>query len=118
MGSWEWFGAGATTFVALRTQPTALDTPGVVNTLIRDASDGVENFTLEGDPYEFPLGGLLWLRVDFSYDDPEAGTIWGFLMARVEEGQDIVAWAEAPSGEYNRLETAVFLTMIADLTLR
>ncbi|MCA9947557.1 MAG: hypothetical protein KC449_28955, partial [Anaerolineales bacterium] len=38
VGSWEWFGAGATTFVALRTQPTALDTLGVVNTLIRDAS--------------------------------------------------------------------------------
>ncbi|MFZ1399793.1 MAG: hypothetical protein WAS33_23005, partial [Candidatus Promineifilaceae bacterium] len=118
VGSWEWFGAGATTFVALRTEPTALDTLGVVNTLVRDASDGVENFQLDGDPYEFPLGGLLWLRVDFSYEDPDAGTVWGFLMARVEDGQDIVAWAEAPSGEYNRLESTVFLTMIADLALR
>ena len=118
VGSWEWFGAGATTFVALRTEPTALDTPGVLNTLVRDASDGVENFELEGDPYEFPLGGLVWLRVDFSYEDPEAGTVWGFLMARVEDGQDIVAWAEAPSGQYNQLESTVFLTMIADLALR
>jgi hypothetical protein len=36
----------------------------------------------------------------------------------VEDSQDIVAWAEAPSDRYNQLETAVFLTMIADLALR
>lgn len=117
VGSWEWFGAGATTFVALRTEPTTLDTNGVVTTLARDAGADVENFEV-GEPYQFPLGGTVWLRVDFSYDDPEAGTIWGFLMARVEEEQDIVAWAEAPSDKYNQLETAVFLTMIADLALR
>jgi hypothetical protein len=117
VGSWEWFGAGATTFVALRTAPTALDTLGVVTSLVRDAGADVENFAVE-EPYTFPLAGTTWLRVDFSYDDPEAGTIWGFLMARVEDGQDIVAWAEAPSSSYNELETAVFLTMIADLTLR
>jgi hypothetical protein len=39
-------------------------------------------------------------------------------MARVEEGQDVVAWAEAPSGKYNQLESTVFLTMVADLALR
>lgn len=89
----------------------------MVNTLVQDAGAGVENFEV-GEPYEFPLGGSVWLRVDFSYDDPEAGTIWGFLMARVEEGQDIVAWAEAPSDQYNQLEGTVFLTMIADLALR
>ena len=33
VGSWEWFGAGATTFVALCTEPTTLDTNGVVTTL-------------------------------------------------------------------------------------
>ncbi|VAW43175.1 hypothetical protein MNBD_CHLOROFLEXI01-1964 [hydrothermal vent metagenome] len=117
VGSWEWFGAGTTTFVALRTAPTTLDTLGVVTSLARDAGADVENFTVE-EPYTFPLAGTTWLRVNFSYDDPEAGTIWGFLMARVEDGQDIVAWAEAPSSSYNELETAVFLTMIADLTLR
>ena len=117
VGSWEWFGAGATTFVALRTEPTTLDTLGVVTTLARDAGADVENFAVE-EPYPFPLAGHVWLRLDFSYDDPDEGVIWGFLMARVEAGQDIVAWAEAPSDKYNQLETAVFLTMIADLTLR
>ena len=117
VGSWEWFGAGATTFVALRTEPTTLDTIGVVTTLARDAGADVTNFEV-GEPYQFPLAGAVWLRVDFSYDDAEEGTIWGFLMARVTEGQDIVAWAEAPSSSYNQLETNVFLTMIADLTLR
>ncbi|MCA9967975.1 MAG: hypothetical protein KC423_27205, partial [Anaerolineales bacterium] len=76
-----------------------------------------QNFAV-GEPYEFPLGGLVWLRVDFSYDNADEGTVWGFLMARVEDGQDIVAWAEAPSDQYNQLESTVFLTMIADLTLR
>ncbi|WP_420627169.1 hypothetical protein, partial [Candidatus Leptofilum sp.] len=117
VGSWEWFGAGTTTFVALRTEPTTLDTRGVVTSLVRDAGADVQNFEV-GEPYEFPLGGLLWLRVDFSYEDPEAGTVWGFLMARVEDGQDIVAWAEAPANQYNQLENSVFLTMIADLALR
>ncbi|MCB8949343.1 MAG: hypothetical protein H6653_15135 [Ardenticatenaceae bacterium] len=117
VGSWEWFGAGETTFVALRTEPTTLDTVGVVNTLVRDAGANVQNFAV-GEPYEFPLGGLVWLRVDFSYDNADEGTVWGFLMARVEDGQDIVAWAEAPSDQYNQLESTVFLTMIADLTLR
>ncbi|WP_420631744.1 clostripain-related cysteine peptidase [Candidatus Leptofilum sp.] len=116
VGSWEWFGAGATTFVALRTEPTTLDTLGVVTSLARDAGADVQNFEV-GEPYDFPLGGLVWLRVDFSYDDPEAGTVWGFLMARVEDGQDIVAWAEAPANQYNQLENSVFLTMIADLSL-
>lgn len=117
VGSWEWFGAGATTFVALRTEPTTLDTLGVVTTLARDAGADVQNFMV-GEPYQFPLAGAVWLRVDFSYDDPDEGTIWGFLMARVEEGQDIVAWAEAPASSYNQLESPVFLTMIADLALR
>jgi hypothetical protein len=89
----------------------------VVTTLARDAGADVENFEV-GEPYRFPLAGAVWLRVDFSYNDPEEGTIWGFLMARVEDSQDIVAWAEAPSDRYNQLETAVVLTMIADLALR
>ncbi|WP_420642239.1 clostripain-related cysteine peptidase [Candidatus Leptofilum sp.] len=117
VGSWEWFGAGVTTFVALRTEPTTLDTLGVVTSLVRDAGADVQNFEV-GEPYEFPLGGLVWLRVDFSYEDPEAGTVWGFLMARVEDEQDIVAWVEAPASQYNQLENSVFLTMIADLALR
>ncbi len=117
VGSWEWFGAGATTFVALRTEPTTLDTRGVITTLAQDAGADVANFEM-AQPYPFPLGGAVWQRLDFSYDDPEVGTVWGFLMARVEDGQDIVAWAEAPSETYNQLETAVFLTMIADLTPR
>jgi len=63
------------------------------------------------------LGGFLWTRVDFSYETAEAGLIWGFIMARVENDQEIVTWAEAPAAAYNELESDTFLTMIADLVL-
>jgi hypothetical protein len=38
-------------------------------------------------------------------------------MVKIEAGQEIVAWAEAPSTTYNGLEQNVFLLMVADLSL-
>jgi hypothetical protein len=38
-------------------------------------------------------------------------------MVKVENGREVVAWAEAPATTYNQLESDVFLLMIADLTL-
>lgn len=113
---WERFNAGQYTFVALRSQPASLDTAVVVAALARDAGADVENFN-SGEPFLFPLGGTIWTRVDFSYDVAGLGTIWGFVMAREENGQEIVAWAEAPSATYNSLETGDFYTMIADMSL-
>ncbi len=114
---WERFNAGQYTFVALRTQPASRDTAAVVSALVRDAGTGVDNFRA-GEPALFPLGGYVWHRVEFSYDVAGLGTVWGFIMARVQDGQEVVAWAEAPSASYNHLANTVFLTMIADLTLR
>lgn len=116
VNDWERFSAGQHTFVALRTQPASLNTADVVSALVRDAGNGVDNFEA-GVPYAFPLGGELWTRVDFSYDKADVGTIWGYIMARVQADQEIVAWAEAPANTYNDLERNTFLTMIADLTL-
>jgi hypothetical protein len=59
----------------------------------------------------------LWTRVDFSYDKVDVGAIWGYVMARVEDDQEVVAWVEAPANSYNELESNTFLTMIADLVL-
>jgi len=113
---WERFSSGQYTFVALRTEAAGRDTADVVSALVRDAGENVENFTAQ-EPYPFPLGGHVWTRADFSYDVAGLGTVWGFIMARLEDGQEIVAWAEAPSAAYNELATGAFLTMLADLTL-
>ncbi|MCL4266698.1 MAG: hypothetical protein KJ069_26200 [Anaerolineae bacterium] len=114
---WERFNAGQYTFVALRTQPASRDTAAVVAALVRDAGAGVDNFRAT-EPVLFPLAGYVWHRVEFSYDVAGLGTVWGFIMARVEGEQEVVAWAEAPSAGYNDLASGTFLTMIADLTLR
>ncbi len=116
VNGWEKFSSGSYTFAALRTQSASLDTTDVVAALVRDAGADVENFN-SGAPYLFPLGGHVWTRADFSYDVAGLGTVWGFIMARVEDGLEVVAWAEAPAAQYNDLESGTFLTMIADLTL-
>ncbi|HRQ37243.1 MAG TPA: clostripain-related cysteine peptidase [Chloroflexota bacterium] len=114
---WERFNAGQYTFVALRTQPASRDVADVVAALVRDAGAGMDNFRV-GSSALFPLGGYVWHRVEFSYDVAGLGTVWGFIMARVQEGQEVVAWAEAPAASYNHLANTVFLTMIADMTLK
>ncbi|NJN55288.1 MAG: hypothetical protein HC804_11330, partial [Anaerolineae bacterium] len=114
---WERFNAGQYTFVALRTQSASRDTAAVVEALVRDAGSGVDNFRAS-EATLFPLGGEVWTRVEFSYDVAGLGTVWGFIMARVAGEQEVVAWAEAPSASYNDLANSVFLTMIADLTLK
>ena len=66
-------------------------------------------------PFPFLLAGYLWDRVNFAYTAADGTEIWGFIMTRVSEGQEVVAWAEAPATTYNELEQTVFLTVIADL---
>lgn len=114
---WERFNAGQYTFVALRNQPASRETADVVAALVRDAGAGVDNFRA-GEPALFPLAGYVWHRVEFSYDVAGLGTVWGFIMARAQDGQEVVAWAEAPAASYNHLADTVFLTMIADMALR
>ncbi|MCB8945327.1 MAG: hypothetical protein H6658_16390 [Ardenticatenaceae bacterium] len=113
---WQRFVANKETFVALRTQPATLDTSEVLAALVRDAGAGVNEYEAEA-AYVLPLGGAIWQRADFSYTNEDGVEIWGFIMVKVENGREVVAWAEAPATTYNQLETNVFLLMIADLTL-
>ncbi len=116
VNDWQRFSSGRYTFIALRTQPATLPTPDVLAALLRDAGEGMADFTAE-DPFPMLLGGAVWQRANFSYRGEDGRVIWGFIMIRVEDGQEVVAWAEAPSDTYNQLEQTVFLVMIADLSL-
>jgi hypothetical protein len=113
---WQRFVANRDTFLALRTQPATLDTANVLAALVRDAGGGVNDFA-SGTPFLLPLGGATWERADFSYTNGDGVVVWGFIMVKVEDGREVVAWAEAPSNVYNQLESDVFLFMIADLAL-
>jgi hypothetical protein len=113
---WQRFVANRDTFVALRTQSATLEANDVLAALVRDAGGGVNDFA-SGTPFLLPLAGAAWQRTDFSYTNGDGVVIWGFIMVKVENGREVVAWAEAPATTYNQLETDVFLLMIADLTL-
>lgn len=111
---WQRFSSGQHIFVALKVSPADSSEAALLANLVTDASIGVDNFVAE-TPYRFGLGGNVWQRVDFAYTAVDDTNLWGYIMLRIEDGQAIVAWAEAPTAVYNELETAVFLTIIADL---
>ncbi len=113
---WQRFVADRNTFVALRTQSPTLSAGEVLDALIRDAGIGVNEYS-STDAFLTPLGGAVWHRADFSYTNGDGDEIWGFIMVKMQDGQEVVAWAEAPRTSYNQLEDNVFLVMIADLTL-
>lgn len=114
--SWQRFSADRETFVALRTRPATGDLGAVLANLVHDAGSGVANFMAQ-EPRRFALGSTPWQRVDFAYTNSNGREIWGFIMLKIEDGQEIVAWAEAPRSVYNELETGVFLVMIADMVV-
>ncbi len=114
--SWQRFSADRETFVALRTRPATGDLGAVLANLVHDAGSGVANFMAQ-EPRRFALGSTPWQRVDFAYTNSTGQEIWGFIMLKIEDGQEIVAWAEAPRSVYYELETGVFLVMIADMVV-
>ena len=116
VNDWQRFSSDDHTFVALRSQSATRDAPAALAALLRDAGTGVNDFTAEPS-LRVLLGGAIWERADFQYALDDGRLIWGFIMVRVEDGQEIVAWAEAPSTTYNDLEQTVFLVMVADLSL-
>lgn len=113
-GEWQRFIADGHTFVALRAQPETRPSLDVLAALVRDAGYGMAGFGAER-PFAFPLAGHVWDRANFAYTAADGTEIWGFIMTRISEGQEIVAWAEAPAAAYNDLEPTVFLTVIADM---
>lgn len=114
--TWQRFSANRETFVALRARPATGNLADVLAHLVRDAGSGVANFVAQ-EPRRFALGSIPWQRVDFAYTNDDGREIWGFVMVKLEDGQEVVAWAEAPKATYNALEPGVFLVMIADMTL-
>jgi hypothetical protein len=116
VNDWQRFSSDRSTFVALRTQSETRPALDVLAALLRDAGAGVDSFAAE-PAFRLLLGGAVWERANFSYEMDDGRTIWGFLMVKIEAGQEVVAWAEAPSTTYNDLEQNVFLVMVADLSL-
>ncbi|MCB8922782.1 MAG: hypothetical protein H6662_14435 [Ardenticatenaceae bacterium] len=111
---WQRFSADRDTFVALRVRPASADVDTALANLVRDAGNGVSDFAAQ-EPRRFALGAVPWQRVDFAYTNGDGKEIWGFVMVKMEGGQEVVAWAEAPRSTYNDLETRVFLVMIAGM---
>lgn len=114
---WQRFVANASTFVALRTQPATLPANDVLAALLRDASQGVTNFAAN-PPTLFALGMAGWMRADFAYTAADGKEIRGFIMVKIENGQEVVAWAEAPKTGYAEIANNVFLMMVADMELK
>lgn len=117
VNNWQRFSNGRYAFVALRAQSINRPVPDVLAALIRDAGEGMQAFAADA-PFSTLLGGAIWERANFSYALEDGSAIWGFIMVKEENGQEVVAWAEAPSDVYNELEQTAFLVMIADLDLK
>ena len=116
-GDWQKFALNGQTYVALRTNPATFSADEVLNSLAQSDTDGLQDYVV-GTSFRTLLGSAVWQRVDFSYLNNDNEEIWGFIMVRIEDGQEIAAFAEAPRSIYNDLEAQVFLVMIADLTLK
>ncbi|MBK8985832.1 MAG: hypothetical protein IPM39_07075 [Chloroflexi bacterium] len=114
---WRRFVADGRTFVALRLAAETRPLDRALAALLRDAEAGVAGFQA-GQPFALPLGGAEWQRVDMVYTAVDGTEIWGFIMVRQVDGQEITAWAEAPANVYPQLESSVFLTLIADMELK
>ena len=116
-GDWERFSSGGEAFAALRVMPETLPATDVLDALIRDAGAGIDDFHTTQERVTFPLDDKVWTRTNFEYTNQSGNRISGFIMVRVQNGQEVVAWAEALANDAE-IETAVFLPMIADLALK
>jgi hypothetical protein len=117
VNNWHRFSRDRTTFAAFRSQAAGPDASEVIATLVRDAGSGVDGFAV-GQNTLFLLSGAVWLRSDFTYSASNGNEIQGFVMVRSEQGTETAVWVEAPTLAFDRLESNVFLLMIADLTAR
>ena len=112
-GDWLRLSSGPQTFLALRFFPNG-DPASIIADLADEAERGMANFQIT-PPAPVSLGDITWQRSDFSYESGDGRPISGFLMARRDGEQTIAAWAEAPANQFAQMDTAVFLTMLADI---
>lgn len=115
---WQLFtGDNSDTFVALRADPDAGEgREAVLTNWVQVAGAGVAGF-ISADPYHYTLADSLWLRRDFEYIADDGALRRGFVMVTLGDGQELVAWAEAPAAAFPDLENQIFLPLIADLIL-
>jgi hypothetical protein len=109
---WHRLSTGSQRFVAFRLQPASREPVDAVRALVQSAGQGVANFSA-GDSYPFLLGGVIWQRADFSYLNSSDSDIYGLIMVRVENKQEIATWAEAPTAEFAGLAENVYLVSAA-----
>ena len=57
------------------------------------------------------------IRVNFAYTAADGTEIWGTIMTQVDEGQEVVAWAEAPATTYNDLESTHYYALFGHMCL-
>ncbi len=112
-GDWLRLSSGPQTFLALRLFPDG-DPAKIIDNLADEAGRGMANFQIT-PPVPVSLDDFTWQRSDFSYESGDGRPISGFLMARHDGAQTITAWAEAPTVQFAQMDTAVFLTMLADI---
>lgn len=117
VGDWYKFSRQPDTFMAWQLLPEPADSVALMAEWVQTIGQGLQTFNAR-PPYLLPLNGQAWARTDFSYDVADGVTIWGFVMVRVEAGQLLMAWAEAPGATYNELAPGPFMTMAADLRLK
>ncbi|MBK8430927.1 MAG: hypothetical protein IPL28_06350 [Chloroflexi bacterium] len=108
-GDWQRLTAAqdARIFAAFRTEP--LGTRPLNETVAhwaQVASQGVANY-VPGRLGRYALANQLWLRQDFSYRDGNNQEVWGMVLATEQNGQQVVAWMEAPAAVYGEGCSAV-----------
>lgn len=104
-------------FLASRRDPNSgLGRLAVLEDWLEIAGEDVQGFTT-GEPYRYPMDGVLWVRADFGYTNSDGVTLWGFIMVAIEDGdgEEIIVWVEAPSDVFTQLEEEVFPSLFPEL---
>jgi hypothetical protein len=109
---WHRFSRDRDTFWALRSEEEITADATELARRLQDAAAGVANFSADPATY-FELGSRQWLRADFRYTNSRDQRIQGAILLGEVEEQTAVVWLEAPIDEYDRLEQAHFLLMLA-----
>ena len=114
-GDWQRLTAAqdARIFAAFRTEP--LGTRPLNDTVAhwaQVASQGVANY-VPGRLGRYALANQLWLRQDFSYRDGNNQEVWGMVLATEQNGQQVVAWMEAPAAVYGEVFGRVFEPLLS-----
>ncbi len=101
-------------FLAVRQEAISGRPPAEVGNYWADvAARGVDDF--EADELQpYALRDALWSRVAFQYDSAR-GLVAGLILATVYDGQEVVAWIEAPADSLDGLLADFYLPALAGM---